>query len=99
MDEERSRRIGALAERLRPMVARLEASGATAADYVCEIDKLAGMLGEEPLPGMHLAIGLALLRAGANRGLVDEALRSQGHLPRREPRAYLGPEDEEEREV
>ena len=30
-------------------------------------------------------IGMALLRAGAHRVLVDEALRSLGHLPRGKP--------------
>jgi len=97
MDEEGRRRIAALASALRPIVARMEASGPTTADYVWEIERLANVLGE-PLPGMHLAIGMALIRAGANLALVNEALRSQGHLPRREAHACCGPEDAEERE-
>ena len=97
MDEEGRRRIAALASALRSKVARMEASGPTTADYVWEIERLANVLGE-PLPGMHLAIGMALIRAGANLALVNEALRSQGHLRRREAYACCGPEDAEERE-
>ena len=99
MDEDSRRRIAALASALRPRIARMEASGPTTADYVWEIERLAHVLGE-PLPGMHLAIGMALIRAGANLALVNEALRSQGHLPRREPYACGGTEDEQgQREV
>ena len=94
MDEEGRRRIAALASALRPRIARMESSGPTTADYVWEIERLAHVLGE-PLPGMHLAIGMALIRAGANLAMVNEALRSEGHLPRREPYAWGGPEDEQ----
>src|SRR5262249_36319783 len=94
MDEEGRRRIAALASALRSKVARMEASGPTTADYVWEIERLAHVLGE-PLPGMHLAIGMALIRAGANLAMVNEALRSEGHLPRREGCTCRGPEDEQ----
>ena len=82
MDEEERRRIAELAKALRPTVARIEDNDPTVADYVCQMDRLADML-DGTLPAkMDLAISMALLRAGANPRLVNEALRHRGRLSR-----------------
>jgi len=80
MDEEERRVIGRLATTLRPMVTEVEAHGPTTADYVGVIKALIAKLGEEPLPGYHIMLGMALIRAGATPGLVTKALRMMGHL-------------------